>query len=71
MCLIVIDFSLEFFSSPKFPSGTLNVFHRMKAAEVKLSKRVKGLGPRDRISNEDIRNEMSMYSMNDKIPQST
>jgi hypothetical protein len=39
----------------------------MQATEMKFLRRVKGLTKLDRVSNEDVRKELGIYAMNDKI----
>jgi hypothetical protein len=42
---------------------------RMQATEMKFLRRVKGITKLDRVRNEDVRKELGIYAMNDKMQQ--
>jgi hypothetical protein len=42
---------------------------RMQATEIKFLRRVKGITKVGRVMNEDVRKELEIYAMNDKIKQ--
>jgi hypothetical protein len=41
----------------------------MQATEMKFLRRMKGITKLDRVRNEDVRKELGIYAMNDKIKQ--